>query len=149
MATAIVRLFVSRRGVIGTDADFHSMHESDSRFDALYPSLRAIPIEGLAEVPGLKWLKHEHPLTLHELEANDEHRVRPGDWIYFTHPFLDTTDPYHGENALWLGGAMIYAHDYGEVSLNEYFANVRQHCPENTLSSVRTKTKIALHFVSE
>ena len=125
MDTAIVRLFVSRRAVIGTRADFTARHEADKYFDEHYDSLHVIPLEGAIEVPGMAWLENSIPIPLDELTKPHPKGVAAGDWIYFDHHDLrGRDDPFGGENALWLGGGMVYAHDYGMLSTNDYLKAV-------------------------
>jgi hypothetical protein len=150
MATAIVRLFVSRRGVIGTKAKFGEKQEADKYFDDLYRTLLVEPLNGNVEVSGLKWLPDELPLSLADLKKGTSKGVGVGDWIYFDHHELfGWDDPFGGENALWLGDGTIYAHDYGMVSVTQYLVQVRQHDPSNSPHAVMEKTKVFLQCVSE
>jgi hypothetical protein len=156
MATAIVRLFVVRRGVISTKARFEEKHEADGYFDMLHPAVKVEPLEGNIEVPGLKWPSSALPIHLGKLRGGGEvftadggKKLRPGDWIYFTHPFFSGDDPFFGENALWLGNGMIYAHDYGMVSMDRYLAEVHQHDPSIALSRVRRETTVSLQLEGE
>jgi hypothetical protein len=150
MATAIVRLFVSRRAVIGTRADFTARHEADKYFDEHYDSLHVIPLEGIFEVPGMAWLENSIPIPLDELTKPKPKRVAAGDWIYFDHhDIFDVEDPFGGENALWLGGGMLYAHDYGLLSTNDYLKAVCEHGSKPSLATVKSKSKATLQLVSK
>jgi len=150
MATAIVRLFVSRRGVIGTKAKFEEKQEADKHFDDLYPTMLVEPLKGNIKVPGLSWLLPDSlPLFLAELRTGTSAKVHVGDWIYFTHPFFPRDDPFRGENALWLGERIIYAHDYGMVSVDQYLTDVRQHDPSISLRKVRQESTVNLQLVGK
>jgi hypothetical protein len=89
------------------------------------------------------------PLSLAELRTGTSTKVHVGDWIYFTHPFFPEDDPFRGENALWLGERIIYAHDYGMVSVDHYLADVRQHDPSISLRRVRQESMVNLQLVAE